>query len=765
MLYAPCAMPCALYKLDTGDNRIKLKTEWTWKIGDTKIVRSIARTAPGCHSGCGVHLYIKDGKLVKVDGDPEYPSNQGRLCPRCIALPEVIYHPDRLRHPVKRTGEKGEDSWERITWDEALDTIALKFNQIKEEYGPESVVFCQGTGRDIMPSITRLAYKFGSPNHMAFGPLHGNACYMPKVTGMAAVVGGHVVADCAQSFPDRCDNPEWKAPECIMVWGNEPTVSNPDGFLGHWLVDCMKRGSELIVIDPRKTWLASRAKTWMQIRPGTDAALALGMLNVIINEELYDHRFVENWTHGFEDLKKRVKEYPPDRVSEITWIPRDQIIQAARMYATSKPAAIQWGVALDQSRECMGTLHGVMALWAVTGNIDVPGGNIFGRRLFDMERYFGWGLHDLSEGQLKRKIGAGIYPLIDWIGMIPGPGEVLIDQLLSEDPYPIKGAWIQTTNTFVCGAADSKRTYEAFKKPEFTVVVDLFMTPTAMAFADIVLPAATYPERDGLLIPIGATTFIGTINKAIEPIGDCKSDMEINLELGRRLNPEAWPWNDVREMFDTMLEPAGLTFEELREKGFSCDDFTYQKYEKGLLRPDKMPGFNTPTGKIELYSTVFEKCGLDPLPYFEEPPESPLSTPEIAREYPLVLTTGARIRGSFHSEHRQIPSLRRMNPDPLTEIHPDTAKDLGISDGDWVTVESRYGKCRQKAKLTEGIDPRVVHSQHGWWFPEKPGAEPSLFGAWESNINLLLPSGWTGRSGFGYPFKSQMVRITRLEVV
>jgi len=212
-----------------------------------------------------------------------------------------------------------------------------------------------------------------------------------------------------------------------------------------------------------------------------------------------------------------------------------------------------------------------------------------------------------------------------------------------------------------------------------------------------------------------------------------------------------------------MLEPTGMTFEELRDKGYLYDTFDYKKYEKGLLRPDGKPGFDTPTGKIELYSTIFEKCGLDPLPYFEEPPESPVSTPEIAKEYPLVLTTGAKTRGFFHSEHRQIRSLRRMNPDPITEIHPTTADTLGIKDGDWITIETGYGKCKQKARLFSGIDPRVVHSQHGWWFPEKPGSEPSLFGAWESNINLLLPSGWTGKSGFGYPFKTQMCRIYKVE--
>ncbi|MFC2007845.1 molybdopterin-dependent oxidoreductase [Chloroflexota bacterium] len=732
---------------------------WTWEDDGMKVVRGIARTGPGCHQGCGVLLYIDGGKLVKVEGDPDFPLNHGRLCPRCQALTEVVYHPDRLKYPLKRAGARGEGKWERITWDEALDTIACKFNEIKREYGAESVVFCQGTGRDIGTWQSRLASSFGSPNKVGFGPLHGNACYLPKIATLKALFGNFAVADCAQAYPERYQHPEWEVPKCILIWGNEPFATSPDGFLGHWIKDCMERGSELIVIDPRKTWIASRAKIWMQIRPGTDTALALAMLNVIINENLYDAEFVKKWTHGFDELKQRVQEYPPERASEITWIPREQIIAAARMYATSKPAAIQWGVALDQSKECVTTLHAGTALIAVTGNLDVPGGNIIsGKRLGESFRL---SVDALSEEQKQKRIGMGIYPFMDWAHMIPG--EALIDQMLTDKPYPIKATWIQTTNTFVCGTADARRVYQAFLRPDFNVVVDLFMTPTAMAFADIVLPAATYAERDGLYIPLGNVTCIGTTNKAIEPVGECKSDMEINLELGKRLNPEAWPWQDVREMFSSVLEPTGMTFEELRDKGFAYETFNYGKYEKGLLRSDKNPGFDTPTGKIELYSTVFEECGLDPLPYFEEPPESPVSTPEIAREYPLILTTGARVPSLFHSEHRQIPSLRRLNPDPLTEIHPETAAVLNIHDGDWIYIENKYGKCRQRAKLTKGIHPRIVSSQHGWWFPEKPGPEPGLFGAWESNINQLLPSGWTGRSGFGYPFKNQMCRVYRAD--
>ncbi len=735
--------------------------KWTWEEDGMTVVRSVARSGPGCHEGCGVLLYVKDGKLVKVEGDPSFPFSQGRLCPRCLALTEVVYHPDRLKYPLKRVGEKGQGKWERITWEEAYETIVQKLNEIKRDYGAESVVFCSGTNRGIGYGLN-LSIIFGSPNRIGFGPLHGHACYAPKTTTTRLTIGDMVRGDYSQYFSDRYENPNWKVPKCIVIWGNEPINSSSDGLMGHWLVECMKRGSELIVIDPRRTWLATRAKIWMQIRPGADTALALGMLNVIINEKLYDDEFVEKWTHGFDELKKRVQEYPPEKVAEITWIPAEKIIEAARMYATSKPAAIQWGVAIDQTRECLPNTHALIALWSVTGNMDVPGGNIIGSRNFGFGGFYRRQSEALTEEQRKKVIGVKNYPLLKSINMADGEG--LIDQMLTGIPYPIKAAWIQGTNTFANATAESRRTYEAFKKLEFVVVVDLFMTPTAMAFADIVLPAATYPERDGISVTDGAN-YIATINKAIEPIGECKSDAEIILEVGKRLNPESCPWKNVREVYDAMLAPTEMTFEQLRDKGFAYDRFEYRKYEKGLLRPDKKAGFNTPTGKVELYSTAFEKMGLDALPYFEEPPESPVSTPDIAREYPLVMTTGGKTIAFFHSEHRQIPLLRRLNPDPITQIHPETAAKLGIKDGDWIYVENKYGRCKQRAKLTVGIHPRVVHCQHGWWFPEKPGPEPSLFGVWESNINLLLPRGWTGKGGLGYPYKAQMCRVYRVEEV
>ncbi|MFX0201825.1 MAG: molybdopterin-dependent oxidoreductase, partial [Candidatus Hodarchaeota archaeon] len=584
-----------------------------------RVVRSIARTAPGCHSGCGVLLYVKDGRLIKVEGNPAFPFNQGRLCPRCQVLPHVAYHPDRLKYPLKRAGNREENKWRIISWTEALDIIAEKFSEIRIRFGAESVLFCSGTARDLPYWIGKLADSYGSPNTTCWGPLYGETCYRPRVQTLGYTVGENMVADCAQFFPERYAHPEWELPKCILIWGNNPIVSSPDGFSGPWIVECMKRGSKLIVVDPRKTWMASRADMWLQIRPGTDAALALGMLNVIIHENLHDEAFVEKWTHGFSELRERVRAYTPEKVANITWISPEQIIQAARIYATRKPAAVQWGVAIDQSKECISSIHAIIALWSITGNVDVPGGNVIQQPIPGLPT-----LIKPSEGKLK-KVMPSPFPLS------PMAGQHIIDQILSSHPYPIKASWIQGTNTFVT-EADPRRVYEALMKIDFNVVVDLFMTPTALAFADIVLPASTYVEKDGLTLSPPPLPYVGTINKAIDPIGEARSDIEINFELGKRLDPQGWPWGDVREWFSALLKPLGMDFEALREIGWLYGPFEYKKYEKGLLRPDRMPGFNTPSGKIELHSTFLEKAGLDPVPYYEEPPESPLRTPQLADE-------------------------------------------------------------------------------------------------------------------------------------
>ncbi|MFC2057291.1 molybdopterin dinucleotide binding domain-containing protein, partial [Chloroflexota bacterium] len=249
----------------------------------------------------------------------------------------------------------------------------------------------------------------------------------------------------------------------------------------------------------------------------------------------------------------------------------------------------------------------------------------------------------------------------------------------------------------------------------------------------------------------------------VTQIGECKSDMEICRLLGKRLNPEHWPWDNEEQAWDAILMGSGMTFKKMRDNHQLIHPFEYKKYETGRLRmEDGQPGFNTPTGRVELRSTLMEQFGLDPLPFFEEPTEGPTSTPELMKEYPLILSTGARQWAFFHSEHRQITSLRATHPQPEVEIHPETAAKYGIEDGDWVWIENSMGKCQQKALITTKVPKWLVQADHGWWFPEEDGAEPHLFGVWKSNVNQLVPL-LPGKSGFGGNYKSLICKIYKVQ--
>ena len=510
-----------------------------------EVIRMGAWSAgPGCHGGCGVEVHVKDGKVIKVEGDENHPWYQGRACARVLAMTQYIYHPDRLRHPLKRVGERGEGKWQQISWDEAFDICEKRLREIAEKYGPESVIFSQGTGRDVGGMLSLLAYAYGSPNWTMWG-LSGHSCFTPQLAAGYVTQGDFTFPDAAQFLPDRYNDPEWVVPKVAISWGctlNRGCVNHY--WSGHWFTDMMQRGTRLIVIDPRCTWEASRAELWLQPRPGTDGALALAFLNVVINESLYDKKFVDKWCHGFDKLKERVQQYTPEWAAEITWVPREKIIQAARMYAENTPSCIQIGRPVEGNPDGCTVIMTIHQLIAITGNLDVPGGNVICRSAYGVTTYpysteeviqlYGEELHRrLSE----KRIGADKYPLVKnfraW-----AQEDAIIEQMETGKPYPIHGLWIQASNPLANQAQDTRRHYEAAKKLDFIAVVDTFMTPTAQLLADIVLPAASFPEKDSIYC-IGAP--LNIIRKVIE-VPECKSDWEINFTLAKRLNPEAVPW-------------------------------------------------------------------------------------------------------------------------------------------------------------------------------------------------------------------------------
>ncbi len=749
-------------KIFKGQGTADLGKPWRFEEDGLTVTRGCAWSPPGCHpTGCGIKTYVNSNdELVRVEGDENHPITNGRLCVRCLTIRDYVYNPDRVLYPMKRAREdRGKNKWERITWDEAYDTIAEKVKYFKDKYGAESILVMGGTGREGGPMLPAYAHAcLGTPN--ACYTQSGYSCYIPRVAGTTYVMGAtYPEMDYAGGLPGRYDDPMFKLPELIVFWGKEPLPSNGDGLFGHAAIDMMRRGSKLMSIDPRVNWVSTRADWHLRLRPGTDAALGMAMLNVIIEEDLYDHDFVDKWCYGFEQLAERVKEMPAEKAAEICDLDANQIREAARVYAAAKPAQIAWGLAIDQKSNGVQAGHCIMALEAITGNIDVPGGQLIGDVNDGLELGFGW--NNLGPELQSKILGIKEYPA--YVGLVLNAQcDMVLDALEAGDDakyYPFKMGVFEDTN-FLAGtcAAQPKRWHDAMvENLEWCFGIDVWMTPTIQATCEIFLPLSSTVEHDTVVYThYGASPIMaGAVNKSIT-VGDCKGDCEIFYELGLRCMPINFEkYKDYYDFLADYRLAYKKSFEELREEVVhqKTEMCGYYKYESGRLRPDGMPGFNTPTGRVELYSTMFRQFGEDPLPYYEEPQLSPVSTPEKMEEYPFVLTTGARTYCYFHSEGKQIPYLREMNPDPLIEINPEDALKHGIADGQWVEVASPFGKCVLKAKVSQIVKPGVVHAQHGFWFPEKDPEEPSLYEVWRSNINELIPHFMVGKLGFGAPFK------------
>lgn len=728
---------------------------WQWQEGDTTVSRTTVWTAPGCHEGCGVLVRVKDGKVVEVEGDPENPYNRGRLCPRCFAITDVMYHKDRIIYPMKRDrSQRGNpDAWERISWDEALTICHDELKRIADTYGAETIHFQRGTGRDVMWQVGRLAYAVGSPNE--YGCMSGTSCYLPRLSQMIMTIGGELIPDFGQWLARSIDDPEYVMPACSMVWGCDPLMSNPDNKMGLWLTDCMKRGTKVICVDPRVTWIASRAEIHLPLRPGTDGALAMGLVHVVIEEGLYDREFVEKWCYGFDELAERVEPWTAERAAEVCWLEPEDIRAAARLFAERKPSNVFWGVAIDMQKSGTGAAQAVEALFVITGNVDIPGGMCFGDAPFGLiQGAGGWGRECLSEEMAEKRCGIDEYPMYRF-GLPHSQPDVALE---AAERGECKAIWIQSTNTLAGMADEVERWEKVFAGLEFCAAVDLFMTPTIQAAADVFLPVSCWPERKS----VRAYYDLCTVNQIVEPQGEAKSDAEIGRLLGRMFREEVWPWNDEEEILDEILEPSGFTYKELRESGPIYPKYEYRKYEKGLLRADGQVGFETPTGRIELWSRMLDEFGIDPLPNYEESTLSPVSTPELYEEYPIILMTGARLSVSFHTEHRNIEVLRQFVSDPQVEMHPETAAGIGANEGDWVWIENPRGRCRQRVKISEGVRPGMALARHGWWFPEKDGGEPELYGVRDVNVNNLLTN-LPSVTGFGADIKCVLCKIYKVE--
>ncbi len=682
---------------------------------------SVVKSVCGlCTGSCGVLVTLEDGKAVRIKGDPESPLNRGSLCRIGLASLEYLYHPDRLKYPLKRTGQRGEGKWQQVSWDEATSVAAEALNKVKQEHGPEAVVMVHGSAKGpIDTHLVRLANAFGTPNVVC----SDHVCHVPRMLAAEFTFGFFPVAE--YGYP----------PACIICWGANPAETRPNVYSG--IRQAINKGAKLIAIDPLETEVTKMANLWLRVRPGSDLALALAMINVIINEGLYDKDFVDKWTDGFDKLRSHVQDYPPEKVTEITWVPADLIVKAARLYATNRPSHVEWGNALDQNINSFQTARAVSILMAITGNLGVPGGEIesagSGFRDGDAESsetgILGRWSHQLElrdnipREKRQNKVGADLNMLADFRYVLPPS---VIKSILEGDPYYIRAAFVQASNP-LSSWPNIQRVYRAFKQLDFLVVSDMFMTPTA-TLADIVFPAASYLEFDGIQMPPNGATV--QLQQKVAQIGECQSDHEIINGLAKKLGLRKYFWDSTDDFWDAILQPVGLTFGEFKKIG----RFTGKEKQAKQYKKYEQNGFKTPSQKVELYSSQLGEWGFDPLPAYYEPPETPYSAPELAKDYPWQCTT-RKLSVYRHSGGRQISSLRSSHPEPVVILHSETASKLGIKDADWVYIETRRGRIEQKARLSTGIDPRVIVVDHAWWFPEK--VETGLFGWAESNMNVL----------------------------
>jgi anaerobic selenocysteine-containing dehydrogenase len=684
---------------------------------------------------------VENGRLVKVRPDPDGPLNHGRACIKGLSIIEQMYHPDRIIHPMRRIGPKQSGNWEQITWEEAYDEIVTKLTHYRNTDGPHSIALTTGTGRHHLAQYWRFANVLGTPNATSSGAL---ICLGPRKNAGEFTAGVFAGVDYYGDTP----------PAGILVWGANPAVSGADGELQWHIKDAVKRGTPLIVVDPHPNELTRAAKLWLRPRPGTDGALAMAILHELIENDWYDHEFVEHWTVGFEELRQRCQDYPPQRVSEITWVPAEDIRRAAQLISTIKPLSLEWGCAVEQTSNSFQTCRAIFMIPALAGNWDVPGGFVPSKDIAPSADL----LFDRLSPEEGKQILAGDFPLNDGRAspkMFAHPW-LTFEAIRTGKPYPVR-ALLAHANNSLLSMPDAGHVYEALKHIEFFVYMDFFKSPTA-EFADILLPAALWPELDSYYpFPEFGDQALLCQQKVVQ-VGECKSDEEVFQEISRRMgldygadSQEEILNQGLSAMGEKFPEYQGMDFEALKQVGYLVPQRTYYNY--------KTKGFATPSGKFELYSQRLKDGGGDPLPYWQEDRETPVSQPKLAKEFPLVLTTGRRSQPYFISNGRQIKSLRKQHPFPLVSLHPDTAAQFGIQDGDWVWIESPRGRITQKAMLVPELDPRVVNCEMGWWYPE---AGAPYYGWDESNVNLLTIGEPPGDPFSGaYPLRGLLCRIAK----
>jgi cysteine desulfurase NifS len=703
-----------------------------------------------CPSGCWVEVALKNGKLVDIRQDDSH--TLGAICLRGEKAAEIVYSKHRLKYPMKRTGPKGTYEFTRISWDEAYDTIVENLNKIKKSSGPEAVAIYTGRGaqeqslcdifqpKDVyISSASNVLFPFGSPNTMGVGAL----CYVSL-----HMIAPHVTMGRMQ--PNMFSDIE--NAEMVVVWGTNPATDSPPVDM-HRLEDAARRGADIIVIDPRHTETAIRIDAqWVPIRPGTDGALALSIIEVMIDEELYDEDFVENWCYGFKELQRYTQHFTPEIVEKITGVAADTIRDLARRICKASGTSLLMYTGLEYSNTGVQSARAIFTLFALANQLDVPGG--IGLTMLGSEFLINRSCNQ-GNPDIRRGIGYDRFPIYS---KYRGEAHAisLVDSVLKGEPYSIRSLIIHGSSLLTSWpqVAIWKK---ILSKLDFMVCIDRQLTADA-AYADIILPATTMFENESYMVygPIFRHR-----QKIIEPLEEARNDYLIMAELAERLGyGHIFPQTE-EDLVRFALKGSSYTLEDVKSAGgwvnIPIRMLEYKKWQKGTLRKDGKSGFDTPTGKFEVWSTIFEEFGYEPLPKYTEPSEGPLDNPGVAGEFPLVFNSGARPQTDFRSQHHGIKSLVRDNPEPIIELNIEDARQRNIQNGDLVEVRTPRSRVPFRARVSSDIVKGAVECMMG-------GGTPVGTKAWQQwNVNELTDiNNYDTISGFPI-FKALLCEVVKIK--
>ncbi|HUS69823.1 MAG TPA: molybdopterin-dependent oxidoreductase [Anaerolineae bacterium] len=625
-----------------------------------------------CRAECGMIAHLEDGKVVRIEGDPEDPWSRGKLCVKGRNAHRILYAKDRILHPLLRD-VRGRP-FRRVSWDEAVNFIAGKLQALRGDCGPETLVFYRGTTAKVVDDavLSRLAKLYGTPNVTGTW----SVCVGPKILAYNNTFGRPPMPWC-----------DLRNARYIILWGASPTATHLHRYHGIStdIRAARQQGARLVVIDPRRLPIAAQADAYLQIRPGTDLALALAMIHHIVGNSLHDQEFVEAHTLGFHELAEHVAPYTPQWAERITEVPGSTIEEVATGFAVTKPASLDRRQGVQHCRNATQTLRAMAILMAITGNVDVEGGLM-------LTPYRSLKSLPVPDGLPSPAPGF-------WQDRFPMARDVsalLPEAILSKSPYPIRGLVVIEGNPMSC-FANTGKVRQALASLDLVVIHDLFMNDST-EFADVVLPACTFLEKGEISVQSLRTDYpVRTRLPVVEPRGEAYPEWKWLSLLGRRLGyEEFFPFDTDQQAIDAVLSQAGWTDQE---------PATPTIHGRVLET-----GFTTPSGRIELYSRSLEERGADPLP------TAPIDWPEDDA-YPYYLITGAKVPQFYHSQHRNVPALRKAHPEPLVEMSRALAAEVGLRDGQQAIIETHVGTAVFKAKISEAIHPLTVSIPHGWAGP------------------------------------------------